>query len=208
MKFDIRSIVATASVASLLFLSACDWSSGSQDNFNTSGGSTNVNVSGFYRGAHSGGRAVARTSGGSITSMTIQQSGNRVDVYDNQGSVYEGTLGTPLLSSTSGSIQPGQEVSSFQISFSGKDNVAGRDINFTGTLTIVAVTEIQANESERDTSTSSPSGSTTTSSLSTSEYELDASNNQLQLRGTWSEVGGITSTVNAVGPPVMVNFAF
>lgn len=205
MKFNIRSIVTTASVAGLLFLSACDWSSGSQENFNTSGGSNNVNVSGFYRGSNSGGRVVARTSGGAITSLTIQQTGNRVNVFDNNGSVFEGNLGTPLLLGSGDTIPAGQELSSYQISFSGLDKAANREINFTGVLTLVAVTQIENSQTASVTApTTTPSG-TTTSGTGSTTYELDESNNQLRLRGTWSEVGGVTSTVNALGPPVSVN---
>ncbi|MGA0368360.1 MAG: hypothetical protein ACO3N7_02795 [Kiritimatiellia bacterium] len=209
-------------------MTACDWSSGSQESFNTSGGSNNVNISGFYRGIN-GGRLVSQTSNGNILSMTIQQSGNRVDVIDNQGSKYQGSIGAPLVSDVvNGSVlNAGATVASYQISFSGRDGVAGRDINFTGVLTILAVSDI---DSSTGTSTSGVNNSTNTNTVTAPTppatgtgttvnntttqvgttttsytYDLTGPSSQLQLQGTWSEVGGVTSSVNGFGPPAQGN---
>lgn len=230
MKRIYRSIAAGATLAGLLFFTACDWSSGSQDNFNTSAGSANVNISGFYRGVN-GGRIVANTSNGNIVSFTIQQSGNRVDVTDNQGSSYVGTIGAPLVSDdlSDGSVAPGATVASYQISFSGKDGVAARDINFSGVLTIITVTDLQgrtgtttstgtststtsttpldvSNDNGTTTTTSSTGTSTNTSNNSTNySYSLSGPTTQLQLQGTWVEIGGVSSSVNGYGPPAQGN---
>lgn len=232
MKRISRSIAAAAILVGILISSACDWSSGSQDNFNTSGGSANVNVSGFYRGLN-GGRIVANTSNGNIVSFTIQQSGNRVDVTDNQGSTYTGNIGAPLVSDdlSDGSIATGAVVASYQISFSGKDGVASRDINFNGVLTIVSVTDIQGrsgssnstltsnsststtgatpvNNSDGSTTTvTGPTGSSTSNSSESSSFNFSLSGptTQLQLQGTWVEVGGVVSSVNGFGPPAQGN---
>lgn len=221
MKFDLRPIVTTASVACLLFLTACDWSSGSQENFNSSGYSTFVNVSGFYT-SPTGGRVVSQTSRGNIVSLTIQQSGNRVDVTDSQGSHYSGSIGTPLLASD-GTIPAGSAAATYQISFSGRDEVAAKDIEFTGVLTVVTVVDItsfdQTITEDLNTNVNSNiappfpdtgSGTTiddTTSTITDSIriYELEQNNNQLQLNGTWVELGGVTASVRAVGPPVQGN---
>jgi len=168
MKCLYRSIVTAASLAALLMMTACDWSSGSQENFNLSGGSSNINVSGFYEGNTTGGRVVANTSNGNIVSIVIQQSGNRVEVTDNQGSTYSGSLGSPLNTLSGGTATSGTVVSSFQISFSGKDGVAAKDINFTGVLTIVAVSDIDAVTS---TNTNDNGGSSTTTTNTNSVIE-------------------------------------
>lgn len=229
MKCLTRSIVPAATLAGMLLFTACDWSSGSQENFNTSGGSANVNISGFYRGAN-GGRMVANTSNGNINSMTIQQSGNTVQIVDNQGSTYKGTIGAPLVSDdlTDGSIAPGAIAATYQISFSGKDGVAARDINFTGVLTILTVTDIVAidRSSSSDQTRSSATNSVfaptdpldtgtgtstdttddrTASSATSYTYSLSGPTSQLQLEGTWSEVGGVTSSVFGYGPPAQGN---
>ncbi|WFB35140.1 hypothetical protein P3T73_13320 [Kiritimatiellota bacterium B12222] len=229
MKRLYRSILPVATLAGIFMLTACDWSSGSQENFNTSGGSSSVNISGFYSGNVNGGRAVAQTSNGNITSFTIQQSGNRVDVIDNQGSTYVGSIGAPLFAGnlSSGTVQSGATVSTYQISWSGKDGVAARNINFTGVLTLVAVTDINAvtstSTSTKDSdsgtdsvippaapdtgtgdsnSTSNSSSSTTTT---TNTYSFSGPTSQLQLQGTWSEEAGLTSNVSAYGPPAQGN---
>jgi len=226
MKCLSRLFVTVVSLAGVFAFTACDWSSGSQENFNTSGGASVVNVSAFYQGLN-GSRMVARTSRGNIVSMTIQQSGNRVDVVDNQGSTYTGTIGSPLFSGDleNGTISAGTSAATYQISFSGRDDVAGKDINFTGILTFVTLTQVNASSesttgsssSSSDTSTTpivvtNPDGSTTTTTTSSSSdsagsssssftYNFAPPSSQLQLQGTWVEVDGITSTVNGVGAP-------
>ena len=87
-----------ALVLGLAFTVGCDWSAGgTDDGFNTSqGAGVNINFSGVYDGALGGGRAVSQTSGaGAIWRLVISQGGNRVDVTDNQGSTYSGTVGSP-----------------------------------------------------------------------------------------------------------------
>ena len=128
-------------------LSSCDWTGGSGSDFNTSRGGLNINLSGFYRGVQSGGRAVARTSGGQISNFTIQQSGNVLEVIDNNGQKYRGNVGSPLAvatPSTLGVIPTGAQLANFQVNWSGKDGVAAKNIQFTGVVNVVAVTDIQA----------------------------------------------------------------
>ena len=133
----------------ILILVACDWDSGSD--FNSSGGFS-TNISGFYRGVNDNGvtqagqRAVDRTSNGNILHLTIQQSGNRVDVVDSQGSKYVGSVGSPLnfRDSITQQIPAGATISSYQVSFAGKDEVANREVEFTGTVSFTAVSSINA----------------------------------------------------------------
>lgn len=229
--------MASAITASLLF-TACDWSSGSQENFNTSNQSAFTNVSGFYRGLLGGGRVVGNTSAGNIVSLNIQQSGNRVEVLDNQGSTYVGSVGSPVLTALQGQeIPAGATVSTYQISFSGKDGVSARDIEFTGTITLVAVTDIKANDSTSDrdrvngteqttgettnevsgvapntttttTNTTTTNNDTTTSNTGSNvQYSLTDASTQLRLRGTWVEVGGKVSSVDALAAGIQGNYA-
>jgi hypothetical protein len=220
-----------------LFLVGCDWESGSGDNnFNLSGGSSNINISGFYRGTLQG-RAVDRTSNGNINFLTIQQSGNRVEITDNQGSKYVGTVGAPnlLIPEGADSVPNGATLATYQISFSGKDNVAARDIEFSGTINIVSVSDINGatSSSTRDrvngsettgtftslvtnivdgvevvtntTTTTTDNDTTTRENTTQYDFTLTEQTTQLRLRGTWVEVGGVVSGVDAVASGVQGN---
>lgn len=232
-----RKIPHLICLAAVFFLTGCDWDSGSQANFNTSGGSSSVNISGVYRGTQ-GSRAVQNTSNGNITFLTIQQSGNRVTVTDNQGSTYEGSIGAPLFASAvnNGIILPGAVASTYQISFTGKDGVAARDVEFNGVITIVTVTDVIGEDvtgssssgtdntttvttnsiiepiapddegagTETNTTNTTTSSSSTTTTTSRS-FSLTRNNNQLELNGTWVEIGGVVSGVSAIGPPAQGN---
>ncbi|HMP89554.1 MAG TPA: hypothetical protein PJ991_05110 [Kiritimatiellia bacterium] len=164
----ILSMAAVTVLAGVIMLAntACDWSSsGSSGSFNTSkGAGVNINYSGVYRGEFSGGRAVEKTSRGNITTLTMVQTGNRLTVYDNQGSVYSGATGSPgLIAEPAGSVYPfGAEIVQSQISFKGKDKVSGNDIEFVGILHVVSVTDIQGNTSETETETDTQNGDTQT----------------------------------------------
>ena len=179
-------------IASLsVVLAGCDWSAGgSSDGFNTSrGAGVNINVSGVYSGAING-RAVERTSGaGQILSLVVSQSGNTVEVTDNQGSRYQGTIGAPgAVASATGGIYPaGAELVQYQINFSGKDNVAAQDVEFVGTIHAVSVTDIRG--------TSSTSGSSTTdqNTRTTTETVVDV------VKDTTTDT--ITTTIGAPGDP-------
>lgn len=145
----------------------CEWSGGGgSGSFNTSqGAGINVNFSGVYDGRLSGGRAVQNTSGSPITRLVISQSGNRLDVRDNNGSSYTGQVGTPgaivdLDKQTA--IPRGADIVQSQISWSGHDNGAGRHVEFVGVIHVVSVADIDGQRSVR-TQTSSSDNSTTKS---------------------------------------------
>jgi len=159
------SAMLAGSVAGLVLLTnaGCDWSSGGGTNaFNTSqGAGVSLNFSGVYRGELNGGRAVEKTSGGNIQTLTISMVGNSVTVVDNQGSTYRGSVGAPgLLALPDGTIPAGAEFVQSQISFSGKDGVSARDIEFVGILHAVSVRDIQGKTTEKIESSGSGSGST------------------------------------------------
>lgn len=146
MRFKALAAMAGTVTAAILFQTGCDWSS-SGTSLNTSrGAGVNINISGVYHGNYDGGRAVSSTSAGNITRLVISQSGNRVEVVDNQGSRYEGTVGAPGVVAdpgTDGSYPAGAELVQSQISFSGKDGVSGRDIEFVGIIHVVSVTDVK-----------------------------------------------------------------
>jgi len=135
----------------MVALAGCDWSAGGDSDFNTSrGAGVNVNISGVYHGNLPGGRAVSQTSHGNITQLTIMQSGNKIEVVDNQGSRYRGTVGSPgavAEPDSSGTYPAGVELVQYQLSFEGKDEVAAKDISFVGVIHVVAVQDITGSAS-------------------------------------------------------------
>lgn len=242
MKKSLVTLTTCSLLAALTLLVGCDWSSGSGDNnFNTRGLSSISNISGFYRGTL-GGRAVSNTSRGNINNFTIQQSGNRIEVIDNQGSRYVGSVGNPLLllPPETTTISDGAEVASYQISFTGRDGVAAKDIEFSGVITLVTVTDVQG-ETSTQTNTDNTTTTTTTTTTSsvpeqegvdgvepgvdetstttnenvdnnettrTTGFSLTDANTQLRLRGTWKEIDGPTSAVDALGAGIVGNIGF
>ena len=160
MKKVLFASVATAAIGALaLVQTGCDWSSGGATNsFNTSqGAGININFSGFYRGELNDGKAVDRPSAGKITTFTMTQVGNRLDAIDNQGSRYSGSVGSPgLVSQPVNGVYPaGAELVQSQVSFSGRDIVSGKDIEFVGIVHVVSVIDIEQEiESSSETETS------------------------------------------------------
>jgi len=135
MKFYARLFTVFCSAITLSLFTGCDWSSGGDDaSFNTSGESNRINVSGIY-GDPDGDRIVSRSSGAAIRTLTIQQSGNRLEIVDNHGSTYTGSLGTPNLQQDSSPA--GQNSINNQASFTGHDKAANKEVNFTGVFVAV-----------------------------------------------------------------------
>ena len=135
------------------------------------------------------------TSGGTggassfaIYSFNVQQSGNKVKIIDNNGSVYEGSLGDVrttgnLSSSTSGSglVAGDQVIAPFSAAGRSK---SGMHVNMVGNFqgTVAGVTSV-----------SESSGSTTTIKTS---FALTSR----VIQGTWIEDGGQTGNINGVSP--------
>lgn len=247
MKNVSTSLALLVPVVFAMLAMSCDWSSGSGDNnFNTANGSSVSNISGVYQGRLGGGRAVSNPTRGNITSLTVQQSGNRVEVVDNQGSSYTGSVGAPLLltGGDSEQIPSGASLATYQISFSGKDGVAALDVDFTGVITLVAVSNINSDtrtisddstssstttntftatntvpeqvgvdgvepgSTESTTSTNTDTSSSTDNSTVVRDFSLTDSTTQLLLRGTWVEVGGRVSSVEALAAGIVGNLSF
>lgn len=158
MKKSMILIFCAGLAVGLTLLLGCEWTTGGSDEgFNTSrGAGINVNFSGVYQGMLGGGRAVSQTSAGAITRLVISQGGNTVEVVDNQGSTYHGSVGSPgaVATASGGAYPAGAELVQAQITWSGKDEVAQRDVEFVGVIHVIAVTDIQGTTRE-DTSTDS-----------------------------------------------------
>lgn len=153
MKKRKTSFLAAACAAGLVFANTgCEWDSGGSDSgFNTSrGAGAEINFSGYYQGELSGGRAVDRTSRGNITTFVITQSGNRIDVVDNTGTRYSGSVGSPgVVAQPSNGVYPaGANLVQGQINFSDDRS------EFVGIIHVVAVTDIQGSESSSSTGSS------------------------------------------------------
>ena len=172
-----KKILSLASVTALSLVllghTGCEWTGGGgTDSFNTSqGAGININFSGVYDGRLAGGKAVKSTTSGNITRLTISQSGNRLEVRDNQGSRYVGQVGTPgaivdLDSVTT--IPDGAEIVQSQISWSGKDEVSQKDVDFVGIIHVVSVTDIDGKRSVRTQTDSDNKSSTKTDNGSAS----------------------------------------
>ncbi len=194
MKSFYRSIVPVATLAGMLLFTGCDWSSGSQNDYNTSG-SDGSNVSGFYEGILSGGLAVNRSDWG-ITHLTINQSGNALNVTDNKGSTYTGLIGNAHSSadntpddSDADSATEGTVYFTYQISFTGVNYVTGQEVNFTGFVEVKQESVIVSfDEDDEGNITNIVSEEQTTSTL----------------KGTWIESNGVTTTAFAQNDPPTV----
>ena len=182
---------AACVLAAIAGLSSCDWTGGSESDFNTSRGGLNINLSGFYKGVQSGGRAVSRTSGGQISNFTIQQSGNVLEVLDNNGQKYRGNVGSPLAVATPSSlgvIPTGAQLANFQVNWSGKDGVAGKNVQFAGVVNVVAVTDIRGTVTRTE---SAQSNDATLDTAATQGTDKSTTNNQTT---TTTVTNGQTST--------------
>lgn len=190
MKMKYMMLAASLLGVGLVVGTGCDWSSGG-DSINTSqGAGVNINFSGVYNGNISG-RAVERTSAGAIASLTIRQSGNRVEVTDSQGSRYAGSVGSPGVVSTAGSegtYPSGAQLVQAQISWSGKDGVAQREVEFVGVIHAVTVDDIKGKQ-EVKTSTATDSSSSSSGSAATST-RTETVNNGPTSTSTKTEIFG------------------
>lgn len=155
----------------LVFATGCEWTGGGGTNsFNTSkGAGVNLNFSGVYNGTFSGGKAVASSSGAPITRFVLTQSGNAVEVIDNNGNRYKGNVGSPgvvFTPTTENPIIPtGALLMEGQITFEGVDGSSGKDVEFVGVIHAVAITDIKS------TTTVDRQGSTNSSSSSSSSND-------------------------------------
>jgi hypothetical protein len=189
---------AAAVLATIAGLSSCDWTGGSDSDFNTSRGGLNINLSGFYKGLGSGGRAVSNTTGGQINNFTIQQSGNVLEVLDSNGQKYRGNVGSPLAvaaPSALGVIPTGAQLANFQVNWNGTDGVAAKEVQFTGVVNVVAVTDIRGTTSRRDNLNSNSQTVDNTSTATTAKTSTSGTTT------TTTVVDGVTVTQQVILVP-------
>jgi hypothetical protein len=132
------------------FLS-CDFSTGGDGGFNTSRANLEVNFSGQYLGLLSGGKAVSITSGAPITSFTIQQTGNTIQIIDSNGQTYQGVLGAPgavVNPDSSATLPVGAQLAVFQTSWQGTDGVAQKQVKFTGVIDVVTIDRVEGDSTD------------------------------------------------------------
>lgn len=130
-----------------------DWTSGGDGGFNTSrGAGVNINFGGVYKGMFSGSKAVQTKSGSPVTQFVITHAGNSIRVIDNNGSQYEGNIGSPgAVSEPSGGVYPsGADLVQSQVTFSGLDYSSGKKVEFVGIFRAVAVDDIRGASSKTE----------------------------------------------------------
>ncbi|MCO6400975.1 MAG: hypothetical protein J5I99_07100 [Verrucomicrobia bacterium] len=175
-------LAATVAGVGLMLGAGCDWSSQGTSLNTSQGAGVTINFSGVYNGNISG-RAVDRTSAGTISRLTIRQSGNRVEVVDSQGSHYEGSVGAPGLvaSPTDGEFPAGAELMQSQISWAGKDGVAQREVEFVGIIHAISVEDISGT-SKKNVSESTNEKSDNYTYTVTTTYTTNATSAQVITR--------------------------
>ena len=128
------------------------------------------------------------SSGVSIYAFNVQQTGNKLKIVDNNGSVYEGSFGDVRTTGNLGSASGGAEfVNGDQVigsfSASGK-SAAGVHVNMTGTFqgTAAGVSKV------------------TTKSGDSVTYTISMALSDRRIMGTWIEDGGKTGNINGISP--------
>ena len=182
----------------------CDFSTGGSGVNTSQGAGRDLNISGVYngnlggvaaRGLVLGGMAaVSSTSGGPISSFVIHQSGNVVEITDNNGSKYQGNVGAPGTVSTpsiENTFPAGAQLTQANINWGGHDNVANKRVSFAGVVHVVTVQDVQGNVRQ---SVSASTDSTTTDTTAT---QTDTSTGD-GTSGTTSQNG--TSNTTTFGP--------
>ena len=213
----ITSVVLAGVVVALVgVLAGCEWqSNGSDGGFNTSqGAGLLINFSGVYAGQNG-----APVAGSNITQLVISQSGNTIEVWDNNNSYYVGTCGSPGVvaqpDATTKTYPAGAIMVQSQINFSGKDEVTGQTVVFAGMIHAVAVTDVRGTTSSTQTTQTNSGGTnntqtttinappininnqntsqnqttSTTSAGSSTSYSITAANTHYNLQGNWVEQG-------------------
>ncbi|OGV68380.1 MAG: hypothetical protein A2283_05220 [Lentisphaerae bacterium RIFOXYA12_FULL_48_11] len=205
-----------------LFL-GCEWES-TDDGFNTSkGAGASVNFSGVYRAASGGVLA-----GSNITQIVVAQSGNAVEVWDNNNSYYTGSVGSPGIvgsaDAVSGAYSAGAVMVQSQMNFEGRNNNSGRYVLFSGIVHAVAVNDVQGTTSSTTVTVGTNNTTTininappvtidnentdanTSTSGSSTTYSLTEANTQYVLDGNWIEEKGSSYSVSAIAPAVSGTF--
>lgn len=196
-------------------LTACEWTGGSDGGFNTSKIDFNVNISGVYNGMFSGGKAVETTTGGAITRFLIQQTGNALQVTDNNGQSYRGTSGAPYTYgnfANEDTLPAGASVASFQVSWGGTDGTAAKDIDFSGVINLITIEDVESTTTDssqtQNQTQSSQTDRDSDSNRDSSENQTDSSSSDsdssLNIPGGETEVIILEDTGNGTTNIVII----
>lgn len=214
---SIKLILSSIVVGGLVLSGGCEWSSGGDENsYNTSqGAGVDYNMSGFYEGS---------VSSRPISNLVISQTGNRLQVTDNNGSGYTGSVGAPgnVTDATTGSVRAGTTLVQFQVSWEGVDNSTGGSMTFEGVMdavtendtstTMLTKTGEVSNGGVTTQTWTSPVGANPaitqtvtitgehTETSTTSTYTITEDESQGRLRGTWIYEGGSAHALSMTSP--------
>ena len=145
-KFFSLSLAVALGVVFCL-LQGCDWSGSGSGGFNTSrAAGVNVNFSGYYRP-----KTGDYITGSNLTYFVLTQTGNALEVFDNNNSYYTGYVGAPGIQAepdrTTGAYSAGANLLQAQISFAGVNKASGSQVEFVGIVRAFAMSQVsgQAN---------------------------------------------------------------
>jgi hypothetical protein len=197
----------------------CEWES-TEEGFNTSqGAGALVNFSGVYRS-----KTAAPLVGTTVTQLVILQTGNTLEVWDNNNSYYKGSVGSPGIVGTpdavTGSYPSGATMVQAQVNFAGVNADTGETVTFVGVLHAVAVNDVRGTTSSTTTTvstnasdslsfgsggytnTTTTANNTQTQSGATTTYSITEANTQYVLDGNWIEGGGggASTVISAISP--------
>lgn len=211
----------------LLFVfSGCEWEDA--DDFNTSqGAGIAVNFSGVYRPRE--GSVVVPPD---ISRLILTHVGNTIEVYDSNGSKYEGRIGSPGIvekpDPVTGIYGAGANMLQAQLSFSGVNGKTRKDVSFVGIIHAVAVRDMtfttsisQGSGNAYTNSGSNVIKGDSTNKLSTmnfgtgdsggyhnaggQRYSITQANTQYVLEGNWIE-GSEAQYVAGIAPALNGDF--
>jgi hypothetical protein len=207
MRSTLRIVSSAALAACLAGIAGCEWGGG--DSFNTSSGAgATVNMSGVYTG-----RSGDLVAGRPISRLLLTQTGNALQVQDNNNVWYEGSVGSAGVvatpNETTHAYPAGALLMEAQVNFSSDT------ASFVGVVRSIAVSDIQGVTSTHGTNvvgtttitiTAPPVTITTTTTTTdgdtyTTTYTVTESDTQLILEGNWTEGGGVYA-VNGMARPV------
>ena len=178
-------VPATAFFLTLLAY-GCESSSSSSGN-----AEVNLSFSGSYTGRNivpNRSEPTNETTRAAITLLSIQITGTSVDIADNNGSSYDGTLGKSVFDKAAlDTITSGETIAEAPLTFSGYDANSEKLVEFSGSLTAIATTDIEGH------TVNATSGASRAYFI----YSLDGANTRYALQGTWQEHAGRTLTASA-----------
>jgi len=123
-RFLIALAVLTV-MGSMIFHTACKIES-----TNTVIRSVGINVAGLYRNGEA--RIVSQNTGAAITSLNVIQNGDRLDMVDNNGMIFRGTIGNAQGTSASFTVK-GSTTAGAEAIISGTFTVSGNTSTMSGT---------------------------------------------------------------------------